>query len=109
VDGISPDKIMARFATSTGENIAWLEAHEADVLRQHPEWENQYVAVASRTPSKIVAVAARRAAAVEEGLKSPELLALARQEGMPPGSLLTPLLLGPARNLADLSDEPRWA
>src|SRR5262249_23185745 len=49
-----------RFAAAVGENTAWLEAHEAEILRLHPEWADKYVVVASRTPLKILAVAANR-------------------------------------------------
>jgi hypothetical protein len=71
-----------------------LEASEAELLRLHPDWDGQYIAVASRTPSKILAVSPERHVAFEEGMKSPELLDLARREGMPPGCLLNAMFLG---------------
>jgi hypothetical protein len=91
-----------RFAAATGENLAWIEAHEAEILREHPEWTNQYAAVACRTPSKILAVAAERSTALEEGMKSPELLEQARLLGLPPGCLLNAILLGNAWSWSDL-------
>ena len=95
-------KAVVVFTTATDENLTWFEANQADLSSRYPEWKNQYVIVASRTPSKIVALDADRSVALEKGLRCPEVLTLAEHEGAPPGSLVTALLLGPARYLADL-------
>jgi hypothetical protein len=71
-----------RTATAMGENTEWLRAHENEILQEHPEWRDKHVAVATLTKSKIVAVAADFGDAIDEGLKSPELLEAAQREGL---------------------------
>ena len=83
-----------RFARAMWENTEWVRAHEQEILRDHPDWEDKYVAVAICTPSKILAVSDDRQAAFEESLRSPELLEQARREGVAPGSLVSLLILG---------------
>ena len=80
-------------AAMMGENTEWLNAQEGEILRQHPDWADKYLAVASRTPSKILAVGERRSEVIGQGLQSPELLELAAREGLPPGTFLSALLL----------------
>jgi hypothetical protein len=82
-----------RVAQAIGENIDWLAANKAKLLQDHPDWANKYVAVSSRTPSKVLAMSEDRSEAFLEALKSAELLDLAKREGMPPGCLVNPMLL----------------
>jgi hypothetical protein len=90
-----------RSATAMGENTEWLNAHQAEILQEHPDWADKYVAVASGTPSKILAVGDNRSAVIEQGLQDPELLELARREGLRPGDLLSALLLDVTCSLYD--------
>ncbi len=81
-----------------GENIDWWEVNDREIARQHPDWIGKYVVIASRTPSKILAVADDRweavQAALEEGKQSPELLEAARRAELRPGDLVCPFRLG---------------
>jgi hypothetical protein len=83
-----------RFASAMRENIDWLEAHKDELLRKHPDWADKYVAVASRTPSKILAISEDRSLALEEGLKSGELLEQAARDGLSSGCLINAMFLG---------------
>ena len=81
-----------------GENIDWWEVNDREIARQHPDWVGKYVAIASRTPSKILAVSDDRweaeQAALEEGKQSPELLEAARRAELRPGDLVCAFRLG---------------
>lgn len=90
-----------RCARAMGENKEWLEAHEAEILQRHPEWEDQYIVVASGTPSKILAVDPDRIQAMEAGVRSAELLELAQGEGVPPEWLASIFSLGTAWLFSD--------
>ena len=91
---LSAKELDQRFAQAMGENSEWFNTHAAEILRQHPEWYGKDLAICSRTSSKILAVGDDRYQVLNEGLKSIELLAVARREGMPPGMLLTAVIVG---------------
>src|SRR5260370_39938766 len=102
---LSRAELDRRFLQTVVENKEWFEAHEADLLREHPEWWDHFLAVCSRAPSKILAVSEYHGDAGEKGLQSPELLELAAREGVPPGCLFHIMLLGDS----SLFDErPLW-
>jgi hypothetical protein len=105
ISGRSPDGIPGtrdqRLATAMGENTDWLRTHQLQILQAHPDWADKYVAVASQTPSKILAVADERSAVIEQGLQASELLELAQREGRPPDEFLTALLLDVTWGLYD--------
>jgi hypothetical protein len=84
----------ARFAIAMGENKTWLAEHETALLQAHPDWLGKDVVIASCTPSKVLAVANDRQTALTQGMMSGELLEVARQEQVPPGILLTAVVLG---------------
>ncbi len=81
-------------AVAVSENIQWLELHWGELLQAHPVWEGKYLAIASRTPSKVVAVSPERDSALHEGLRSQELLEQAAQAGLPPGHLMNVMYFG---------------
>jgi len=82
------------FANRMRENIDWFEANEARLRREHPEWDRKFLTIASRTPSKILAVSEDRDVALDTALSSPELLAQSVQEGIPLGYLMNAVYLG---------------
>src|SRR5262245_28340670 len=88
-------------AALMSENTEWLRAHEGEILSNHPDWADRYLAVASRTSSKILAAGDERSAVIETGLQAPELLELARREGLPPGVFLSALLLDVTSGIYD--------
>ena len=83
-----------RSAQAMEENERWLDKHEADLLLEHPDWKGQWIAVAHCTASKVVGVSPVRIAALEEGMKSKELIDAASKEHLHPGSMITAILLG---------------
>src|SRR5580704_2770886 len=45
-----------RVAQVMGENLEWFRANENALMRDHPDWVGKYLAVSSRTASKVLAV-----------------------------------------------------
>jgi hypothetical protein len=83
-----------RLAQAMGENFEWFRDNEHALMRDHPEWLDRCLAIASRTPSKVLAVADDSDQALRQAMKTQELLELAAREGMPTGCLVTPVWLG---------------
>jgi hypothetical protein len=81
-------------AQLVGENLAYFLSCEQELLRQHPDWHGQCIAIASRTRSKVLAVHAESETARRLAVATPELQALAVQQHLPPGLYVTTHFLG---------------
>jgi hypothetical protein len=93
-NGQRNNELDARIAQSMGENTAWFQAHQSEILSRHPDWYGKYLAISCHTASKIVAVNECRSKAIEDGMNSPEVSELAKQEGLQPGMLVIAVPLG---------------
>lgn len=77
-----------------GENKTWWEANDREIARQHPDWIGKYLAIASRTPAKILAVADDPLDAIAEGTRSSELANVTCPEGLRREELVWAFRLG---------------
>jgi hypothetical protein len=83
-----------RVAQAMGENLEWFRVNENALMRDHPDWVGKYLAVSSRTASKVLAVSEDHYQALVDGRQAAESIDLAAREGMPVGCLLTAVWLG---------------
>jgi hypothetical protein len=83
-----------RLAQAMGENFEWFSGNQTALMRDHPEWLDKCLAIASRTPTKVLAVSEDSEEALRRAMETPELQELAAREGMPTGCLVTPVWLG---------------
>lgn len=71
------------------ENFAWLKERRDRLTAENPSWEGKFLAIASRTGEKVLAVADDWKVAYTKGLKSLELRLLAVEERVPANVLLS--------------------
>jgi hypothetical protein len=82
-------QLEQEFAQAQAENRDWLEENTALLIRQQPGSVGKYVAVASRTDPKVLAVAGDWEAALRNGLESHKLQKLAADQNLPMAVLVT--------------------
>jgi hypothetical protein len=78
-----------QFALAHSENHDWIRQNAARLIRENPDWEGRWIAVACRSANTVLAVADDWDSALQQGLQSTHLGDLARQQNLPAPILLT--------------------